>query len=60
MAAAMTKLAAGDNAIDIPGRDNTDEIGDMARAVDVFRQSAIEANRLATEQDASRTTRARR
>jgi methyl-accepting chemotaxis protein len=60
MTAAMTQLAVGDKAIDIPARDNTDEIGDMARAVEVFRQNAIAADRLAAEQEAARTARARR
>jgi methyl-accepting chemotaxis protein len=60
MTVAMTKLAAGDKTIEIPARDNTDEIGDMARAVEVFRQNAIQAAHLAAEQEASRATRARR
>ena len=60
MTSAMSKLAEGDKTIDIPARDNTDEIGDMARAVEVFRQNAITADRLAAEQEAARTARARR
>jgi methyl-accepting chemotaxis protein len=60
MTAAMTTLAAGDKTIDIPSRDGTDEIGDMARAVEVFRQNAIAAERLAEEQAAARDARARR
>ena len=60
MTGAMTKLAEGDRAVDVPARDNTDEIGDMARAVEVFRQNAITADRLAAEQDAARAARARR
>jgi len=38
---AMTQLAAGDTSVDIPGRDRHDEIGDMARALGVFRDTAI-------------------
>jgi adenylate cyclase len=38
---AMTQLAAGDTSVDIPGRDRTDELGDMARALGVFRDTAI-------------------
>jgi len=38
---AMTQLAGGDTGVDIPGRDRTDEIGDMARALGVFRDTAI-------------------
>jgi adenylate cyclase len=40
--AAMSGLAAGDTAIDVPGRDRTDEIGRMAEALGVFRDTAIE------------------
>ena len=60
MTAAMTKLAAGDRTIEVPARENTDEIGDMARAVEVFKQNAITADRLAAEQEAARAARARR
>jgi methyl-accepting chemotaxis protein len=56
----MTKLAAGDRTLDVPARDNTDEIGDMARAVEVFKQNAIEADRLAREQTAERAHKERR
>jgi HAMP domain-containing protein len=37
----MGKLAGGDTEAEIPGRDALDEIGEMARAVEVFRQNAI-------------------
>lgn len=40
--AAMTDLAAGDTAVDIPGRDRSDELGRMAQALGVFRDTAIE------------------
>ena len=60
MTAAMTKLAAGDSGAAIPGRDNTDEIGEMARAVEVFRQQAIENGRLAAAQERDRTAKERR
>jgi methyl-accepting chemotaxis protein len=52
MTAAMARLATGDHAVEIPARGNTDEIGDMARAVDVFKQNGIEAVRLAADQQA--------
>jgi methyl-accepting chemotaxis protein len=42
----MGKLAGGDTEAEIPGRDALDEIGEMARAVEVFRQNAIERIRL--------------
>jgi methyl-accepting chemotaxis protein len=60
MTAVMGKLAAGDNTIEVPARHNKDEIGDMARAVEVFRQHAVEAEGVAAEQAAARATRARR
>ena len=50
MTRAMERLAAGDNAVEIPSRDSADEIGAMAKAVEVFRQNAIERSRLETEQ----------
>src|SRR5215471_2303659 len=50
MSDAMGRLAAGDNAVEIPSRDSTDEIGDMAKAVEVFKQNAIERARLQAEQ----------
>ncbi len=60
MTGAMAKLAAGDTASEIPGRDNTDEIGEMARAVEVFRQQAIEKNSLAAAQERERAAKERR
>jgi methyl-accepting chemotaxis protein len=52
MTAAMTKLAGGDKAVAIPAQDSKDEIGDMAKAVDVFKQNMIRADELAAEQKA--------
>jgi class 3 adenylate cyclase/phosphoglycerate-specific signal transduction histidine kinase len=43
--AAMSGLAAGDTSIDVPGRDRSDEIGQMAEALGVFRDTAIEVQR---------------
>jgi class 3 adenylate cyclase/HAMP domain-containing protein len=40
--AAMTGLAGGDTSIDVPGRERSDEIGRMADALGVFRDTAIE------------------
>jgi HAMP domain-containing protein len=42
---AMTGLAAGDTSIDVPGRNRKDEIGRMAEALGVFRDTAIEVQR---------------
>lgn len=56
MGGSMTKLAAGDLAIQIPGMARRDEVGSMARSVHFFREQSLakiemEANR-ATEQAA--------
>jgi methyl-accepting chemotaxis protein len=52
MTAAMRKLAAGDKTVEIPARDGKDEIAAMAEAVDIFKQNAVTADRLAAEQAA--------
>ena len=48
--AAMQRLARGETALDLDARDRTDEIGDMIAAVSVFRDNAIERQRLARDQ----------
>jgi methyl-accepting chemotaxis protein len=60
MTGVMTKLASGDHGIDIPARGQKDEVGDMARAVEVFKQHAIQAERLTAEQAAERAAKERR
>ena len=50
MTRAMTILAGGDKTVEIPGQHRKDEIGDMAGAVNVFKENMIEAERLAAEQ----------
>ncbi len=60
MTAAMTRLAQGDHDIEVPARHNSDEIGHMARAVEVFKQNALETARLTAEQAAERTARDQR
>ncbi|MDW6020444.1 adenylate/guanylate cyclase domain-containing protein [Mesorhizobium sp. BAC0120] len=42
---AMSGLAAGDTSIDVPGRGRSDEIGRMADALGVFRDTAIEVQK---------------
>ena len=51
MTAAMERLAAGDITTTVPARERGDEIGVMARAVQVFKDGMIEADRLRAEQD---------
>jgi methyl-accepting chemotaxis protein len=46
----MTKLAGGNLDIEIEGGDRRDEVGDLARALQVFKQNAITARRLEGEQ----------
>jgi methyl-accepting chemotaxis protein len=60
MTGAMTKLAGGDKSVAIPAQDATDEIGDMAKAVDVFKQNMIRADQLADEQRAEQEKKAQR
>jgi methyl-accepting chemotaxis protein len=45
----MATLAEGKNDIEVPGTERGDELGHMARAVLVFRDAAIEKNRLEAE-----------
>ena len=47
MTNAMSKLAQGDMAVDVPARERGDEIGRMAAAVQVFKDNAIKAAELA-------------
>ena len=60
MTQAMARLAAGERDVEVPARDSTDEIGAMARAVDVFKQNAIENDRLTAEQATERAAKDRR
>ena len=48
--AVMLKLADGDTSVDVPGAERKDEVGAMARAVGVFKDNRIEAERLEAEQ----------
>ncbi|MCZ7480305.1 methyl-accepting chemotaxis protein [Rhizobium rhizogenes] len=52
---AMNGLAAGDNESAIPHSGRKDEIGEMAAAVAVFRDNAIERERLERETEANRS-----
>jgi methyl-accepting chemotaxis protein len=49
MTDAMQRLATGDARVEVPSRDNSDEIGAMARAVEVFKQNVVERRRLEDE-----------
>jgi len=47
--ATMRRLADGDASVEIPGSARLDEIGEMAAAVEVFKENAVERQRLAAE-----------
>ena len=47
---AMTRLAGRDFSVAVPGLGRTDEIGEMAGAVEVFKNNMIETERLRAEQ----------
>ncbi|HVI31600.1 methyl-accepting chemotaxis protein [Phenylobacterium sp.] len=46
MTATMRKLADGDNTVEVPGVGRGDEIGEMAEAVQTFKDAAVEKLRL--------------
>ncbi len=49
----MGRLAEGDNTVEVPGVDRRDEIGDMARTVQVFKENALEMRRMRSEREAN-------
>ena len=49
----MRRLAAGETTVEIPAYDRRDEVGEMAEAVQVFKDNAIERARLEDEQKAA-------
>lgn len=51
MTNAMTQLAKGDFAVDIPAKDQTDEIGQMAQAVQVFKENGLQMETLRKQQE---------
>jgi methyl-accepting chemotaxis protein len=56
----MTELASGHLDAQATGQAQRDELGDIARAVQVFRVNAIEARRLTEERDAAQSAKERR
>jgi methyl-accepting chemotaxis protein len=60
MTDAMGSLAEGRFETEVPGLGRTDEIGRMAKAVQVFKENGIERLRLAAEQERERQARERR
>jgi len=51
MTRAMGLLAGGNLAVEIPGRGKADEIGDMAKAIEVFKTNMLDTERLRGEQN---------
>jgi methyl-accepting chemotaxis protein len=47
----MTALAGGDTSVEVPGVGRKDEVGEMAAAVQVFKENKIEADRLAADSE---------
>ncbi len=51
MTGAMKRLAGGDLEVEVPARGRQDEIGEMAGAVQVFKENAVEKVQLEAEQE---------
>ncbi|MBV8167812.1 MAG: HAMP domain-containing protein, partial [Alphaproteobacteria bacterium] len=60
MTGAMRALAAGDKAMAVPAIDRKGEIGAMAQSIQVFKDTAIEADRLAEQEKQAQAARERR
>jgi methyl-accepting chemotaxis protein len=62
MTGAMSAIAGGDLGVEVPARERCDEIGEMAKAVQVFKDSMSETERLraAQEEQKSQAERERR
>ena len=56
LTASMGRLAAGDYAAEVPSRERQDEIGAMARSVEVFKQAGLDKLRLEGEAGEARRT----
>ena len=50
MTQAMQRLASGDLSVEVPAADRTDEIGEMANAVEVFKRNAVERQGMAEKE----------
>jgi methyl-accepting chemotaxis protein len=49
LSALMARLASGDLSVEVVGADRKDEVGDMARSVQVFRENGLKARELEAE-----------
>ncbi len=57
MTTVMETMAAGDLSASVSNTERRDEIGAMARALSIFKEGLLRANRLAAEQEADRAAR---
>lgn len=57
LSAVMKRLASGDTDVDIAAAGRSDELGDMGKAVQVFRDQAVERTRLQSEKEAEQAAR---
>jgi methyl-accepting chemotaxis protein len=60
MSGLMAELAKGDLEISVAGTERRDEVGTLARSLEVFKQNAIDAKRLDLEQKAEQEKKAQR
>jgi methyl-accepting chemotaxis protein len=60
MTASMSQLASGNLAVGVIGANRKDEVGQLGRALQTFKDNAIEARRLAAEQQAENDAKMRR
>jgi methyl-accepting chemotaxis protein len=54
LTAVMGRLASGENGLEIPLRARADEVGDMAKAVEVFRDASRERHQMREQQEQAR------
>jgi methyl-accepting chemotaxis protein len=55
MTVAMNDLASGNLAVEVPGAGRGDEVGEMAKAVEIFKSNAVAQKTLEAEQRAAET-----
>ena len=55
MADVVHRLASGDTAVTVPGAGRGDEVGAIARSIEVFRGNLIETEKLKAEQESMKT-----
>jgi methyl-accepting chemotaxis protein len=51
MTQAMSRIAAGDLTLEVPARDRQDEVGEMAQALQVFKENALQVEQLRREHE---------